>query len=226
MTRTVDPILETLLRHILKMGSLAEAILDKALRALEQRDAPLAAEVQRDDLDIDQLDVDVDTAVLRALALQAPVAEELRQVIATKTIAIYLERVGDLSRNIAKSALRLAEAPEVELPAGIPQLGASVKRQLRLALDAFSNRDPDRARQVLDADDAIDELQDRLVSEQIDLLRKDGEHAGQRIDLILIAEHLERVGDHATNIAEDVILIAEAENVKHFEKLTRDRARG
>ena len=225
MTRTVDPILETLLHQILKMGSLAEAILDKALRSLELRDGELAAEVRSDDLAIDQLDVDVDTAVLKALALQAPVAQELRQVIASKTIAIYLERVGDLARNIAKSSERLAAAPEVPIPGELGQLRTAVQRQLRLALDAFTNRDAARARQVLDADDEVDSIQDRLVSAQIELLQGDPEHAGQHVDLILIAEHLERVGDHATNIAEDVILIAEAANVKHLEKLQSDRAR-
>ena len=225
MTRTVDPILEGLLRQILSMGSLAEAILDKALRSLDQLDSVLASEVQRDDLAIDQLDVDIDTAVLKALALQAPVAEELRQVIAIKTIAIYLERVGDLARNIAKSSTRLAASSELPVPAGIGQLGSAVQRQLRLALDAFSNQDADRARQVLEADDAVDDLQDELVRAQIEELKADPERASQHIDLILISEHLERVGDHATNIAEDVILVAKAENVKHLEKLGTPRAR-
>ena len=225
MTRTVEPILEGLLRQILSMGSLAEAILDKALRSLDQRDSVLASEVQRDDLAIDQLDVKIDTAVLKALALQAPVAEELRQVIAIKTIAIYLERVGDLARNIAKSSTRLAASSELPVPAGIGQLGSTVQRQLRLALDAFSNQDADRARQVLEADDAVDDLQDELVRAQIEELKADPERASQHIDLILISEHLERVGDHATNIAEDVILVAKAENVKHLEKLGTPRAR-
>ena len=225
MTRTVDPILDTLLRQTLKMGSLAEAILDKALRALDQKDPALADEVRADDLAIDQLDVDIDADVLKALALQAPVAQELRQVIATKTIAIFLERVGDLSRNIAKCAARLSEAPDFAIPGELDQLRSAVQRQLRLALDAFTSRDAARARQVLEADDNIDELQDQVVSAQIELLRADPEHAGQRVDLILIAEHLERIGDHATNIAEDVILVAEAENVKHLEKLQNERIR-
>ena len=225
MTRTVEPILEGLLRQILSMGSLAEAILDKALRSLDQRDSVLASEVQRDDLAIDQLDVKIDTAVLKALALQAPVAEELRQVIAIKTIAIYLERVGDLARNIAKSSTRLAASSELPVPAGIGQLGSTVQRQLRLALDAFSNQDADRARQVLEADDAVDDLQDELVRAQIEELKADPERASQHIDLILISEHLERVGDHATNIAEDVILVTKAKNVKHLEKLGTPRAR-
>ena len=225
MTRTVEPILEGLLRQILSMGSLAEAILDKALRSLDQRDSVLASEVQRDDLAIDQLDVKIDPAVLKALALQAPVAEELRQVIAIKTIAIYLERVGDLARNIAKSSTRLAASSELPVPAGIGQLGSTVQRQLRLALDAFSNQDADRARQVLEADDAVDDLQDELVRAQIEELQADPERASQHIDLVLIAEHLERVGDHATNIAEDVILVTKAKNVKHLEKLGTPRAR-
>ena len=224
MTRTVDPHLETLLSHVLRMGGLAEDILQKALQALETGDAELAGEVRRDDLDIDQADVDIDMDVLRLLALQAPVAEDLRRVIASKTISIYLERIGDLSRNIANSAARLSLADSGSVPADLFALGRLVQRQLRTALDAFTNLDADQAREVLERDDEVDERQDQLVREQIEALRREPDSAGERVDVILVAEHLERVGDHATNIAEDVILVAEAENVKHLEKLREHEA--
>lgn len=219
MTRTVDPLLDELRALILRMGSLSEAILEKALRAFAGRSVELATQVQADDLEIDRLDVSVDQAVLRALALQAPVAEELRQVVAIKTMATDLERVGDLARNVARSALRLAERPAFDPPPLLAQLGEAARRQLRMALDSFTDRDPARAREVLARDDEVDDLQDRIVREAIAAIESAPTHAPQLVDVILVAEALERVGDHATNIAEDVILIAEAQNVKHAEKL-------
>ena len=223
MTRTVDPILVELRSLILRMATLAEAILDQALRAVAERAPALAREVRGQDIEIDRLDVEVDEVVLRALALQAPVAEELRQVVAIKTMATDLERVGDLARNVAASALRLAERPRLDLPVRLGELGELAQRQLRMALDSFTEQDSDGARRVIAHDDAVDELQDQIVRDAIQAIEAEPSSAAQCVDVILIAESLERVGDHATNIAEDVILIAEAENVKHASKL-RQRA--
>jgi len=225
MPRTIDPILGTLREMALRMGSLSEAILGKALRAVWERDAALAREVKIDDLEIDRLDLAIDESVLRALALQAPLADDLRKVIAIKMMASDLERVGDLSRNIAKSGERLAARPLVKPPVQLLGLADAAQRMLRDALDAFAQSDTERARQVLLADDRVDLDQDRVVEI---LIRDIGEHpelSPQEVDLILIAENLERVGDHATNIAEDVILAAEARNLKHADKLARSAAR-
>jgi phosphate transport system protein len=225
MPRTIDPILSTLREMALRMGSLAEAILAKALRAVWERDASLAREVVIDDLEIDRLDLAIDESVLRALALQAPLADDLRKVIAIKMMASDLERVGDLSRNIAKSGERLIARPLVKPPAQLVGLADAAQRMLRDALDAFAQSDTERARAVLLADDRVDRDQDRVVEI---LIRDIGEHpelSPQEVDMILIAENLERVGDHATNIAEDVILAAEARNLKHADKLARSAAR-
>jgi len=225
MPRTIDPILQTLREMALRMGGLAEAILGKALRSVWERDAALAREVAIDDLEIDRLDLAIDEGVLRALALQAPLADDLRKVIAIKMMASDLERVGDLSRNIAKSGERLVARPLVRPPPQLVGLADAAQRMLRDALDAFAQSDTERAREVLAADDRVDRDQDRVVEI---LIRDIGEHpelSPQEVDLILIAENLERVGDHATNIAEDVILAAEARNVKHAEKLARQAAR-
>jgi phosphate transport system protein len=225
MPRTIDPILGTLRELALRMGSLSEAILAKALRAVWERDAALAREVVIDDLEIDRLDLAIDESVLRALALQAPLADDLRKVIAIKMMASDLERVGDLSRNIAKSGERLVARPLVKPPAQLLGLADAAQRMLRDALDAFAQSDTERAREVLLADDRVDRDQDRVVEI---LIRDIGEHpelSPQEVDLILISENLERVGDHATNIAEDVILAAEARNLKHADKLARSAAR-
>jgi len=221
MTRAVDPLLAELRRKLLRMGSLAEAILEKSLRALWARDAALAGEVARDDLEIDRLDVEIDEDVLRVLALQAPVANDLRHVVAVKMIATDLERVGDLARNIAKSALRLAAQPEAALPPRLVELADESKRLLRESLDSFSDLDVGKAENVLREDDVVDRNEGLVIEEAIRALGRNPELAPQEVDFILVAKHLERVADHATNIAEDVILATQARNVKHAEKLAR-----
>jgi phosphate transport system protein len=221
MSRVFDPVLRELRETLLLMGSRAESILDKALRAVLERDAALAGQVASDDLEIDRLDVAVDEAVLKALALQAPVAADLREVVAIKMIATDLERVGDLARNIAKSALRLSRRLDVPIPPELPRLAASARGVLRSALDAFSQADPRAAQRVLESDDEIDHAQDELILEEIEQISSTPDILSPALDIIFIAKNLERVGDHATNIAEDVILVAEARNVKHAAKLAR-----
>jgi phosphate transport system protein len=219
MNVKAHPAVRDLREMILRMGARAEAILETAIRALRDRDPRLAEQVRGEDLEIDRLDVAIDEAVLRALALQAPLAEDLRGVVAIKTMAIDLERVGDLARNIAKSAARLAERPSTELGAWLEPLETEALALLRRSLDCFEAHDPAAARAVIDADDRIDALQDELVRALIARIGQQPDVASQAVDLILVAESLERVADHATNIAEDVILIAEARNVKHAGKL-------
>jgi phosphate transport system protein len=221
MTRVFDAVLERLRQDLLRMGSRAEAILERALRAVWERDTALADEIGRDDLEIDRLDVAIDEAVLKALALQAPVAEDLREVLAIKMIATDLERVGDLARNIAKSARRLASHEAFPYPAALTSLARASQRVLRQALDAFSRGDGELARSVLGEDDAIDAVQDEVVLSMLRQIEAQPQAASQEVDIILVAKHLERVADHATNIAEDVILVTEARNVKHAAKFAR-----
>ncbi|MDH5566381.1 MAG: phosphate signaling complex protein PhoU [Myxococcales bacterium] len=221
MSRVFDAVLKRLREDLLRMGSRAEAILAKALRAVWERDAALVDEIDRDDLEIDRLDVAIDEAVLKALALQAPVAEDLREVLAIKMIATDLERVGDLSRNIAKSARRLAARDAVPMPAALSSLARSAQRILREALDAFSRADSGLAHSVVDEDDAIDAVQDEVVLLMLRQLEAQEGAVSQEVDIILVAKNLERVADHATNIAESVILVTEARNVKHAAKFSR-----
>ena len=221
MTRSVEPFLGEVNELILRMGGFCEAILAKALRALFERNAELALQIRDDDLAIDRLDVAVDESVLRSLALQAPVADDLRRLLAANDIATNLERVGDLARNIAKSAVRLAERAPVPFPPHFETLAVESQAILRDALDTFLHRDAERARKLLAEDDRIDEDQDRVIREALDGIRAHPELYQQEVDLIVVAKHLERVADHATNIAESVILIVEARNVKHAGKLAR-----
>lgn len=221
MTRPVEPFLGEVNALLLRMGGCCEAILAKALRALFSRDSAVAEQVREDDLEIDRLDIAMDEAVLRSLALQAPVADDLRRVLAAKDIATDLERVGDLSRNIAKSSIRLSQRAPIPLPPHLEALATECQAMLREALDAFVHRDATRARKLLTEDDRIDEDQDRVIREALEDIRLHPEYYAQEVDLILVAKHLERVADHATNIAESVILVVEGRNVKHADKLAR-----
>lgn len=224
MPRTLEPFLGEVNDLILRMGGCCEAILAKSLQALFQRDARLAAEVQDDDLEIDRLDIAIDEAVLRSIALQAPVADDLRRLLAAYDMGTDLERVGDLARNIAKSAARMAERPPISLPASLETLASQCQAMLRDALDAFVQRDAQQARRLLERDQQVDEGQDRVVLEALGEIDSRPDVSAQEIDLILIAKNLERVADHATNIAESVILVVEGRNVKHAEKLARGNA--
>jgi phosphate transport system protein len=219
VSRVVEPLLEELRQTLLRMGSLAEAILDKSLQSVWRRDPALARQVRADDLEIDRLDLEVDEAVLRILATHAPVADDLRSVIASKMIAAELERVGDLSRNIAKSALRLAERPEVSEPPRLRGLAEEAQQILHRALTSWSDGDAARATLVLGQDDQVDEEQDQVIRLALEEIARHPELTSPGVDFIQIAKNLERVADHATNIAEDVILAEEARNVKHADKL-------
>ena len=203
----------------LRMGGLAESILDKSLQAVWRRDIEIAGEVARDDIEIDRIDVEIDTAVLSVLALRAPVASDLRQTLAIKTMATDLERIGDLSRNIASCAHRLAERAPLPPPTLLRQLADDSRRSLSRSLQAFADLDVNLARAVLAADDEIDETEATAIRESIARIHETPEICRQEIDMIFIAKSLERVADHATNIAEEVVLAAESINLKHAGKL-------
>ncbi len=203
----------------LRMGGLSESILEKSLRAVWTRDAELANEVVDDDLEIDRIDVEIDAAVLSVLALRAPVASDLRQTLAIKTMATDLERIGDLARNIAGSATRLAERDPITPPPLLRALADDSRRSLSRALQAFADLDGTTARDVLGEDDDIDRAEERVIRESIERIQSEPVCSRQEIDLIFIAKNLERVADHATNIAEEVVLAAESVNLKHAEKL-------
>ncbi|MBW2423524.1 MAG: phosphate signaling complex protein PhoU [Deltaproteobacteria bacterium] len=215
----IDREIPELRDQLLRMAGLCEEILDKSLHAIWSRDASLAAEVVTDDIAIDRIEVAIDDAVLQILALASPVAGDLRQVLAIKTIASNLERVGDLARNIAGCAERLSKRNPITLPPGLHALADDSRALLRRSIESFVSLDATAARLVLDRDDLIDELEDLLIRETIARLMANPDHTEQELDVIFIAQHLERIGDHATNIAEEVILAAEALNLKHSEKL-------
>lgn len=211
--------LEPLRQQVLRMGHLSEAILEKALQSVWDRDPELASEVAEDDLPIDRLDVEIDRAVLEFLALQAPVAQDLREVIAIKTAATDLERVGDIARNIAESAIRLSQLPASTAPSALPVLARSSRRALMNAILSFADHNATLARSVLASDDEIDRDEEQSFRASLEEIQSEPAKSEQAVYYMLIAKNLERVGDHATNIAEDVILVVESLNLKHAEKI-------
>jgi len=212
--------LNSLRELILRMGQLSEEILARSLKAVWERDREVAVQVASLDLEIDRLDVEIDQAVLRNLALLAPVATDLREVVAAKTMATDLERVGDLARNIAKCAIRLTDRGLTDVPGPLRKLAGECQDALAKSLRAYSDTNPELARDVLDQDDMIDDEEDEVIRAAIREIHVNPDTSEQAIDLIFIAQSLERVADHATNIAEDVILIAESLNLKHAQKLS------
>jgi len=207
--------LDQLKARLLEMGGLAEDRVRLAMRALVDRDAALVERVLAGDLPINQLHIEIDSRCVKLLALHQPMAIDLRVILSAVKINTDLERVGDLAINIAEAAHRyLAHAPVKEL-IDIPRMADLAHGMLRDALDAFVRRDTELAQQVLDADDMLDALKTQVFRELLTYMLQDPHTIEPSLDLILISRHLERIGDHATNIAEDVIFMVSARDVRH-----------
>ncbi|HEY6865750.1 MAG TPA: phosphate signaling complex protein PhoU, partial [Candidatus Eisenbacteria bacterium] len=175
----------------------------------------LAREVLADDKLIDRLELDIDDRCLRLLALQQPLARDLRFITAALKISNDLERVGDHAVNIAGSALRLAEQPQLKPLVDIPRMAELACGMLHEALDAFVGADAETARRICRRDDEVDNLNRQLFRELISYMIEDPATITRAMELILVARNLERVGDMATNVAEEVVFIAEARVIKH-----------
>lgn len=210
---------DKLKRKILALGALVEDNLRLAFQAIELRDAAKARRVIDTDVLIDENEVEIEEECLKILALYQPVAGDLRFVAAVIKINSELERIGDLAENIAKRALQLLDEPAVTPPGTVSVMADRVGAILELALDALVRQDAITARRVLLADDEIDDLYRQLLDELKSLLREDGDHLSERLDAVVllfnVARYLERLADHATNIAEDVLYMVEGEIQRH-----------
>ena len=207
--------LEQLKARLLEMGGLAEERVRSAIRALVDRDPDLVELVLSGDQPINQLHIEIDSRCFKLLALYQPMAVDLRAIVGGVKINTDLERVGDLAINIAEAARRyLRHAPVKEL-IDIPRMADIAHGMLRDALDAYVKRDLTLAREVLNQDDALDALKTQVFRELLTFMLQDLHTIEPSLDLILISRHLERIGDHATNIAEDVIFMVSARDVRH-----------
>jgi phosphate transport system protein len=210
-----DQELEELKRQLLIMGRAAEARLRGALQALVDRDHELLADVMAGDSQIDQLQIEIDARCFTLIALHHPVAGDLRTVVSALKINEDLERVGDMAVNIGEAAQRYLLHPPVKPLIDLPRMGELALKMLRDALSAFVSRDVRLAQAVLEQDDWLDALKNQIFRELLTYMLGDPRTIEAGVDLILMSRHLERVGDHATNIAEDVIFIVEARDVRH-----------
>jgi phosphate transport system protein len=207
--------LEGLQARLLEMGGLAEERVRAAVNGLVARDTTLIDKVMRGDEPVNELHIEIDNRCFTLLALYQPMATDLRSIVAAVKINTDLERVGDLAVNIAEAARRYTSHPPVKKLVDIPQMGDIAQAMLRDALDSFVRRDTRLAHQVLNEDDRLDSLKTLVFRELLTYMLDDPATVEPALDLILVSRHLERIGDHATNIAEDVIFMVSARDVRH-----------
>jgi phosphate transport system protein len=207
--------LAALKERLLVMGGLAEDRVRTAVLGLVERDDDLTAAALNGDEPLNHLHIEIDRRAFQLLALHQPMAADLRVIVAALKINTDLERVGDLAVNIAEAAVRYARHPPVKKLIDIPRMAEIAQVMLRDALDAFVKRDTMLAQQVLDRDDELDTLKTQIFRELLTYMLQDTSTIEPSLDLILVSRHLERIGDHATNVAEDVIFMVSARDVRH-----------
>jgi phosphate transport system protein len=215
VTRHFQDELAGLQERLLAMGGLAEERVCESVRALADRDANLVERLLAGDEPVNELHIEIDDRCFKLLALHQPMAADLRAIVAAVKINTDLERVGDLAVNIAEAAKRYLQHPPVKPLIDIPRMGEIAEGMLRDALDAFVRRDIALAEAVLAEDDRLDALKTQIFRELLTFMLSDPSTIEPSLDLILISRHLERIGDHATNIAEDVIFMVSARDVRH-----------
>jgi phosphate transport system protein len=207
--------LRTLREKLATMGERASQQISLAMKALGDKDDELAREVIKGDAAIDRDENEIDELALQILATRQPVASDLRFITMALKFVVDLERIGDLAGGIAKRALELNRLPNLEPRVDLPQLAALVQRNLHAALDSFVKRDADRATAVIQADVEIDKLNASLFAELIAHVATDPATVTRVLPLTSVCRYLERVGDHVKNLAEDVVYMVRATDVKH-----------
>ena len=221
MERHFDQELADLKEHLLRMAGFAEQSVAQALKALVQRDPSLAKKVDADDSLLDKLEIEIDDRCIKLLALRQPIATDLRFITMAMKISTDLERMADLAVDISQRVLELADKPLLKPLVDIPKLTLLAQKMTRDAISSFINKDVELAKQVILCDKEADELRNLVQQELLnDYISKNKATLSRAIPLLLVARHLERICDHATNIAEEVIYMVEAIVVKHhLEKL-------
>jgi len=207
--------LEELRKELLTMAGLVELAVHQSVLSLTQRDQDSAQQVLVSEARINQLEIRIDELATRLLALHQPMARDLRFLTAAIKINNDLERMGDLAVNIVERSLSLISQPPVKPMIDIPRMAQLTESMVRNSLDSFVKHDAELARGVLVSDDAVDNLRDSITKELIGFMEKDPSTVSRALDLILVARNLERIADHATNIAEDVLFLIQGVDVRH-----------
>jgi phosphate transport system protein len=214
MERHFEVELQALRSRLLTMGSLAETMIHQAIKALVDRDQALVQAVLAHEEEIDLLCIEIDDRCFTQIALHQPMASDLRFLVAGIKINSDLERIGDQAVSIALRARSLIGQPQLKPLIDIPRMADLVQWMVRKSLDAFVQQDPELARTVIDGDDEVDALRDQVFRELLTYMMGDPTTVPRALDLILVSRNLERIADHATNIAEDVIYIVRGEDVR------------
>jgi phosphate transport system protein len=209
--KTFDAQLKELEQELLKMGSFVEGMLDASMQALIRQDVALADDVIRRDDIADEMDLDIEMACMRLLALQQPMSKDLRTIGTALKIITDIERIGDYSVDIAKAAKLLSSEPYFKPLIDLPKMADFTKKMLRDALQSFVERSVDKAMQICEDDDAVDRLYRALLAELMNYMREDPKLITQCVHLILISRYLERIADHVTNVAERIVYMETGE---------------
>ena len=219
MSKHLENEMERIKKGILSLVALVESSVQKAVRSLEERDPALAQEVIDGDAEIDQAEVDVEEECLKALALHQPVAVDLRFIIAVLHINNNIERVGDLAVNMAERTLFLCTREPIPIPFDLTGMHRKALAMLGRSLDALMKMDASLAHQVRASDEEVDEMNREMYAKVSESARQDPEHIEILLSYLSASRHLERIADHATNIAEEVIYLIEGEIVRHTPEL-------
>lgn len=219
MSKHLERDLEQLSRDIVTIGGMVEEATQQAVVALQERRAELAETVIANGIKIDGREVAIEESCLKMLALHQPVAEDLRFIAVVIKINSDLERMGDLAINIAQRAAFLISQEPIPFPAQLPAMGTATITMVRRSLDALVKRDPHIARQVCRDDDEVDRLNRTIIGDLIALMKQDAGKIDRALSLFSATRHLERIADHATNIAEDVVYLVEGDIIRHGMKL-------
>ncbi|MHB8755463.1 MAG: phosphate signaling complex protein PhoU [Candidatus Acidiferrales bacterium] len=216
MERHFEHDLEELKERLLWMAGLAERAVHQAVQGVFQKDEALATRVLDEEKAINEMQIEIDDRVMQLVALQQPMAVDLRFILSASRINNDLERIGDQAVNIAQSALRILRHPQVKPYVDLPRMSELAEGMVRDSLNSLVRRDAELAKSVLVRDDQVDNLRDQIFRELLTYMMENSAVVYPAFELVLITKNLERIGDHATNIAEDVIYMVAGRDVRHL----------
>ena len=223
IVKSYDEELTKLQNTLIAMGGMAEAQLASSIQAVVKRDSELAAEVVEADVRVDKLEKDVESLVVRLLALRQPMARDLREIVSALKIGTDLERICDYAANVAKRSIALNQAPVVKPAFALPRMGRLAQMLIKDVLDAYVQRDAEKAMQVWLGDEELDELYTSLFRELLTYMMEDPRSITAGTHLLFMAKNIERIGDHATNIAETIYFLIHGTPLKET-RPKRDRS--
>ena len=215
MPSVLETELKQLRERVLFMGDLSEEAIERSMRALVKHDTGLAEEVIKGDDRIDDLELEIDWACVRILALRSPEARDLRFVMAANRLVPILERIADHACNLARAAIAIGRKPPLSPGPDLLKMSRIAREMLRAAIDAFAASDAATARAVIERDEEVNQLYDRIFHDLLDQISLDPAVAGAAARLLLVAKNLERIGDYVTDICEQIVYMKEATVIKH-----------